>query len=302
MSFKPIMRMHWTQTWMKAHCCCRFHGQTCHPQCHNSQVNEVHSNDIKSLINVDYQLSQKCTWEEHLDSDCGALRLMTIDPISSYLLDTEAQNFQTENLKKATGDLHKDILGTRNPGLGYMAKRAQPALYDADTLFHPTHHPVHIWDSEEVLVHQVVSMKKMNEKPGHVRPANDLKFVDQHNMVAYLERQKNTTTSKIVNSGKQIRVIVDGKAVVISESSVRNDLLFNDEDSIACLTNNEIFENLALMKYEQLSTKPTFQKGSLSPQWKFLIHSILHCISLKSTAWNEFSTNLASAVICLAKG
>ncbi|GKD34411.1 hypothetical protein Tco_1249920 [Tanacetum coccineum] len=27
--------------------------------------------------------------------------------------------------------------------------------------------------SEEVLVHQVVSMKKMNEKPGHVRPAND---------------------------------------------------------------------------------------------------------------------------------
>ncbi|GJT70800.1 hypothetical protein Tco_1030086 [Tanacetum coccineum] len=54
-----------------------------------------------------------------------------------------------------------------------MAKRAQPALYDADTLLHPTHHPVSIWDSEEVLVHQVVSMKKMNEKPGHVRPAND---------------------------------------------------------------------------------------------------------------------------------
>ncbi|GKA25900.1 hypothetical protein Tco_0712009 [Tanacetum coccineum] len=54
-----------------------------------------------------------------------------------------------------------------------MAKRAQPVLYDADTLFHPTHHPVSIWDSEEVLVHQVVSMKKMNEKPGHVRPAND---------------------------------------------------------------------------------------------------------------------------------
>ncbi|GKF66698.1 hypothetical protein Tco_0193215, partial [Tanacetum coccineum] len=74
--------------------------------------------------------------------------------------------------KKATNDLHKDILGTRNPGLGYMAKRAQPILYDADTLLHPNHHPVSIWDSEEVLVHQVVSMKKMNEKPGHVRPTN----------------------------------------------------------------------------------------------------------------------------------
>ncbi|GJZ28898.1 putative ribonuclease H-like domain-containing protein [Tanacetum coccineum] len=163
-------------------------------------------------------------------------------------------------------------------------------------------------------------------------------FVDQHNMVACLEKTEenaefhqivdflstcsinyaltvsptiyasyieqfwNTATSKTVNSVKQIHAIVDGKAVVISESSVRSDLLFNDEDGIACLTNDEIFENLALMGYEQLSTKLTFQKGSFSPQWKFLIHTILHCISSKSTAWNEFSTNLASAVICLAKG
>ncbi|GKB69350.1 hypothetical protein Tco_0930762, partial [Tanacetum coccineum] len=103
-------------------------------------------------------------------------------------------------------------------------------------------------------------------------------------------------------NSRQIHAIIDGKAMVISESSVRSDLLFNDEDGIACLTNDEIFENLALMGYEQLSTKLTFQKGSFSPQWKFLIHTILHCISSKSTAWNEFSTNLASAVICLAKG
>ncbi|GKA69383.1 hypothetical protein Tco_0775447 [Tanacetum coccineum] len=166
----------------------------------------------------------------------------------------------------------------------------------------------------------------------------DLKFVDQHNMVACLEKTEenaefhqivdflstcsinyaltvsptiyasyieqfwNTATSKTVNSVKQIHAIVDGKAVVISKSLVRSDLLFNDEDGIACLTNDEIFENLALMGYEQLSTKLTFQKGSFSPQWKFLIHTILHCISSKSTAWNEFSTNLASAVICLAKG
>ncbi|GJV33880.1 hypothetical protein Tco_1394280 [Tanacetum coccineum] len=69
-----------------------------------------------------------------------------------------------------------------------MAKRAQPVLYDADTLLHPTHHPVSIWDSEEVLVHQVVSMKKMNEKLGHIRPRmlyeklNALKFVPQQEL------------------------------------------------------------------------------------------------------------------------
>ncbi|GKE17045.1 putative ribonuclease H-like domain-containing protein, partial [Tanacetum coccineum] len=98
---------------------------------------------------------------------------------------------------------------------------------------------------------------------------------------SYIEQFWNTTTSKIVNSVKQIHAIVDGKAVVISESSVRSDLLFNDEDGIACLRNDEIFENLALIGYEQLSIKLTFQKDSFLPQWKFLIHTILHCIISK---------------------
>nr|GFA46840.1 hypothetical protein [Tanacetum cinerariifolium] len=66
----------------------------------------------------------------------------------------------------------------------------------------------------------------------------DLKFVDQHNMVACLEKTEasyieqfwNTVISKTVNLVKQIHAIVDGKPVVISESSVRSDLIFNDKD------------------------------------------------------------------------
>ncbi|GJU38546.1 hypothetical protein Tco_1191503 [Tanacetum coccineum] len=83
---------------------------------------------------------------------------------------------------------------------------------------------------------------------------------------------------------------------------MRSDLHFNDEDGITCLSNEEIFENLALMGYERVFTKLTFQKAYFSLQWKYLIHTVLHCLSPKTTAWNEFSTNLASAVICLAKG
>ncbi|GJW67623.1 retrovirus-related pol polyprotein from transposon TNT 1-94 [Tanacetum coccineum] len=69
-----------------------------------------------------------------------------------------------------------------------MAKRAQPVLYDADTLL-SNHHPVSIWDSEVVflLVHQVVSMKKMNEKPGHVRPANG--FYDKLNAMMFVPQK-----------------------------------------------------------------------------------------------------------------
>ncbi|GJU60825.1 hypothetical protein Tco_1238591 [Tanacetum coccineum] len=64
----------------------------------------------------------------------------------------------------------------------------------------------------------------------------------------------NTATSKTVNSIKQIHAIVDGMAVVISKSSVRNDLLFDDEDGITCLTNDDISENLTLMGVERAIT------------------------------------------------
>ncbi|GJR37632.1 putative ribonuclease H-like domain-containing protein [Tanacetum coccineum] len=48
------------------------------------------------------------------------------------------------------------------------------------------------------------------------------------------------------------------------------------------------------------SDKLTFQKGAFSPQWRFLIHNILHCLSPKKTAWEQFSSNIATALICLA--
>nr|GEY10750.1 uncharacterized mitochondrial protein AtMg00810-like [Tanacetum cinerariifolium] len=55
-----------------------------------------------------------------------------------------------------------------------------------------------------------------------------------------------------------------------------------------------------VMGYEKPSTKLTFYKAFFSAQWKFLIHTILQCMSAKRTAWNEFSSFMASAVICLA--
>ncbi|GJW09214.1 hypothetical protein Tco_1575041 [Tanacetum coccineum] len=64
---------------------------------------------------------------------------------------------------------------------------------------------------------------------------------------SYIEQFWNTAHSQTVNDVKQIHATVDGKTVVISESSVRSDLHFNDEDGITCLTNETIFENLALM-------------------------------------------------------
>ncbi|GKB93727.1 hypothetical protein Tco_0979864 [Tanacetum coccineum] len=118
--------------------------------------------------------------------------------------------------------------------------------------------------------------------------------------VSFIEQFWSTARTKTVNNETQIHAKVEGKTIVISESSMRRDLQFDDEDGIACLTNTEIFENLQLMGYENLFDKLTFYKSYFSPQWKYIIHTILQCLSSKSTAWNEFGTNIASAVICLA--
>nr|GFB80491.1 hypothetical protein [Tanacetum cinerariifolium] len=56
------------------------------------------------------------------------------------------------------------------------------------------------------------------------------------------------------------------------------------------------------MGYEKPSTKLTFYMAFFSSQWKFLIHTILQCMSAKRTSWNEFSSSMASAVICLSIG
>ncbi|GKD67712.1 hypothetical protein Tco_1321802 [Tanacetum coccineum] len=61
------------------------------------------------------------------------------DMLQRFNMPTQTIPMLSKKPKAATADLHKDLLGTRNPGLGYIAKRAQPVLYDADTLLHPAY-------------------------------------------------------------------------------------------------------------------------------------------------------------------
>ncbi|GJT08896.1 hypothetical protein Tco_0843358 [Tanacetum coccineum] len=72
-----------------------------------------------------------------------------------------------------------------------------------------------------------------------------------------------------------------------------------DDGGITSLPNTEIFEQLALTGYATDSDKLTFQKGDFSPQWRFFIHTILHCLIPKKTSWEQFSSNIATSIICL---
>ncbi|GJV89800.1 hypothetical protein Tco_1533738 [Tanacetum coccineum] len=106
--------------------------------------------------------------------------------------------------------------------------------------------------------------------------------------------------STLDNGEIEITATIDGKVKTVSEASIRRHLKLEDSDGISNLPTTEIFKQLALMGYVSNSDKLTFQKGQFSPQWRFLIHTILHCLSSKKTAWEQFSSNIATTIICLA--
>nr|GEW21503.1 hypothetical protein [Tanacetum cinerariifolium] len=105
---------------------------------------------------------------------------------------------------------------------------------------------------------------------------------------------------KKVNDVTRLQTLVDKKKVVVTEATIREALHLDDAEGVECLPNEEIFTELARMGYEKPSTKLTFYKAFFSSQWKFLIHTILQCMSAKRTSWNEFSSSMAYADICLS--
>ncbi|GKE81075.1 hypothetical protein Tco_1551075, partial [Tanacetum coccineum] len=78
-----------------------------------------------------------------------------------------------------------------------------------------------------------------------------------------------TVKAKTINGEVKLQALMDGKKIIITESIVRRDLQLEDVKGVDCLLNSTIFEPVTLM-------------GS------------------KTTAWNDFSSTMASAIICLA--
>nr|GEY43388.1 hypothetical protein [Tanacetum cinerariifolium] len=112
--------------------------------------------------------------------------------------------------------------------------------------------------------------------------------------VEVLENDKTTQQLKIVKLKARVKKLEKlnkfWNTAVVKRSGV------------ICLPNDEIFPGLARMGHEKPSTKLTFYKAFFSTQWKFFIHMILHSLSAKRTSWNEFSSAMASALICLSSG
>nr|GEU49962.1 hypothetical protein [Tanacetum cinerariifolium] len=102
--------------------------------------------------------------------------------------------------------------------------------------------------------------------------------------VFHIRQFWSTARIETTDEGTKILATIDGKLRTVSESSIRINLKLNDEAGISSLPDAELFENLTLMEYNiSPNQKFTFQKGQFSRQWKYLIHTIMQCLSPKST-------------------
>ncbi|GKA49005.1 hypothetical protein Tco_0741963 [Tanacetum coccineum] len=96
-----------------------------------------------------------------------------------------------------------------------------------------------------------------------------LQFADTHNLITFLSKPAESKGFEQIVDFLNLQALVDGKKTIITESIVRRDLQLEDAEGIDCLPNVTIFEQLTLM-------------------------------GAKTTVWNEFSSTMASAIICLA--
>ncbi|GJU74523.1 hypothetical protein Tco_1265928 [Tanacetum coccineum] len=126
-------------------------------------------------------------------------------------------------------------------------------------------------------------------------------FCDKHNMVAFLEKSTGSAGfHQIIDFITRSHIYY----ALTKKPEVCVSFIKQFWRSAEALTdgNGDVKINATIDGHSLSITedKLTFQKGAFSPQWRFLIHTILHCLSPKKTAWEQFSSNIAAAVICLA--
>ncbi|GKA68164.1 hypothetical protein Tco_0768081 [Tanacetum coccineum] len=112
--------------------------------------------------------------------------------------------------------------------------------------------------------------------------------------------QSAITTSN-TDGSLEIRATIDTIRYTISEASIRDSLQLDDATGITMLPNADLFEGMGQIGYPTDGTF-TFWKSFFTPQWRFLVHHLLHCISSKSGGWDQFGSNIATALICLSSG
>ncbi|GJV86404.1 hypothetical protein Tco_1530342 [Tanacetum coccineum] len=82
---------------------------------------------------------------------------------------------------------------------------------------------------------------------------SNLKFANTHNMVVFLEKPTESAGFEEIvdflnaSSIRYIHALVDGKKLIVTESTVRRDIQLEDAKGVDCLPNAAIFEQFELI-------------------------------------------------------
>ncbi|KAI3681092.1 hypothetical protein L6452_35874 [Arctium lappa] len=119
----------------------------------------------------------------------------------------------------------------------------------------------------------------------------------------YIEHQRQFWANATIiteNGVQMIKTRVCDKPLTVTEEVIRISLRLDDASGITSIPNDELFSSLTRMRYGGPLGVFKFSKAKLSPQWRFFVHTLMHCISKKTTGWSEFSNTIAYALVCLA--
>jgi hypothetical protein len=93
---------------------------------------------------------------------------------------------------------------------------------------------------------------------------------------------------------------IDGEEYVITESLVRAQLQLDDEGGDHEVPKEEILAGLQAVGCA--GDGKVWYKNQFCPKWRFLTHTLLKCMSSKFGGWDQFSTDIALAIVCLSQG
>ncbi|KAJ9558008.1 hypothetical protein OSB04_012622 [Centaurea solstitialis] len=103
------------------------------------------------------------------------------------------------------------------------------------------------------------------------------------NPTIYIQHQHDFWLNAVIQEQEGVKTIqtaICGHSLTLTPEKIRFHLQLHDEG-----------DSRTSLKY---------LKGKFCPQWRFFVHTLLHCFSKKTTSFGEFSSTIASAMVCLA--
>ncbi|KAJ9539001.1 hypothetical protein OSB04_031734 [Centaurea solstitialis] len=123
------------------------------------------------------------------------------------------------------------------------------------------------------------------------------------NPIIYIQHMNDFWSNAVIQEEDGVKIIqttICGHALTLTPAKIRFHLQLNDEGGISMLKPSVIMEAFQRMGYTGSRTSLKYLKGKFCPQWRFFVHTLLHCFSKKTTSFGEFSSSIASAMVCLA--